>query len=323
MANIKEIAKRAGVSSATVSRVINNNGYVSKETKAKVAQIVKELDYVPNRNAVSLKKGATKLIGIVAPLFSDSLNVFLKSFTIAAQAKNYNVTLFVTGLDKSKEMEALEMLRRKQLDGLVLAIRLNDWDVIEHYTKYGPIVTWQRIENSSVASVFMNQYDGYMLGLEHLYAQGYRRIMNVYGNINGLNTKSRMDAYEDFCVKYDLDSRLFPHIHSQAHRKDGEKLAHWWKAQAGVKPDAFITSADFFAAGLVTEARRLGITVPDDFAVCGFDNMDVAHLLDITTIHYPVDKQGENAFTIINNYLNKESTPLLELDFHLVVRKTT
>lgn len=323
MANIKEIAKLAGVSSTTVSRVVNNNGYVSAATKANVMQIINKLDYVPNRNAVSLKKGATKLIGIVAPSFTDSLNVFLKSFTIAAQAKNYNVTLFVTGLDKSKEMEALEMLRRKQLDGLVLAIRLNDWNVIEPYTKYGPIVTWQRIENSSISSVFMNQYDGYMLGLEHLYAKGYRRIMNVYGNVNGLNTKSRMEAYQNFCQKYELDSQQFPPIKNKAGWRDGEKLAYWWKSQTGIKPDAFITSTDIFAAGLVSESHRLGLRIPDDFAVCGFDDMDVAHLLDMTTIHYPVDKQGENAFVIINNELNNEHISLQKLDFHLVVRKTT
>lgn len=102
MANINEIAKIAGVSSATVSRVINRNGYVSDDTRAKVEAVIKKLDYVPNRNAVFLKTGTTKMLGIIAPDFSDSLTVFLRSFTLAAQKEGYNVTLFITGGDKQK-----------------------------------------------------------------------------------------------------------------------------------------------------------------------------------------------------------------------------
>lgn len=170
MANIQEIAKLAGVSSATVSRVINKRDYVSDETRKRVQTIIDKLDYVPNINAVSLKKGATKLIGMVIPSFTDSLNVFLKSFTMIAQKHGYNVTLFMTRIDPDKELEALEMLRQKQIDALVLVIRSNDWKTIEHYTKYGPIVTWQRVESEKIPSVFMNQYDGYTLGL-NIYMQ--------------------------------------------------------------------------------------------------------------------------------------------------------
>ncbi|MBC8930899.1 substrate-binding domain-containing protein, partial [Listeria monocytogenes] len=104
--------------------------------------------------------------------------------------------------------------------------------------------------------------------------------------------------------------------------QDGEKIAHWF-AETEHKPDAFLTPNDYFAAGLLTEARRLGYSVPEDFAICGFDNMEIAHLLDITTIHYPVNLQAENAFTLIMNQLFGSNLPLLDLDFHLVERKTT
>lgn len=322
MANIQEIAKLAGVSSATVSRVINKRDYVSDETRKRVQAIIDQLDYVPNLNAVSLKKGATKLIGMVIPSFTDSLNVFLKSFTMMAQEHGYNVTLFMTRIDQDKELEALEMLRQKKIDALVLVIRSNDWKTIEHYTKYGPIVTWQRVESEKIPSVFMNQYDGYTLGLEHLYKKGYRKFVNVYGNTTGLNTQSRMLAFKDFCERYELDSHEFRQFYGMGSRQDGEKIAHWWE-EIEHKPDAFLTPNDYFAAGLLTEARRSGHSIPEDFAICGFDNMEIAHLLDITTIHYPVYSQAENAFTIIMNKLFGSNLPLLDLDFHLVERKTT
>ncbi|MHC5252605.1 LacI family DNA-binding transcriptional regulator [Listeria kieliensis] len=322
MANIQEIAKRAGVSSATVSRVINQRDYVSEETRKRVQMVIDELDYVPNLNAVSLKKGATKLIGLVAPIFQDSPGIFMQNFTNAAQEHGYNVTLFTTNGKREKELEALEMLRRKQIDALVLVIRQNEWDVIEPYTKYGPIVTWQRVEHKKIASVFMDQYEGYTLGLEHLYERGYRRICNIYGFTSGLNTQSRMQAYADFCKRHNLDPHEVKHFYGMGTRAQGEELVHFFKKTAN-KPDAFFTPNDYLAAGIVSEARRQELRVPADFAVCGFDDLEVAHLFDMTTIHYPVDKQALNAFTIIHNELQQANQKLIPLKFYLVERKTT
>lgn len=323
MANINEIAKLAGVSSATVSRVINRNGYVSEETRHKVEKIIKKLDYVPNRNAVSLKTGTTKMLGIVAPNFSDSLTIFLRGFTLAAQKEGYNVTLFMISNDKKKELEAFEMLRHKQLDGLVLLIRSNDWETLEPFTKHGPVITWQRVDASTrIPSVFMNQYEGYMLGLEHLYATGCRHIVNLYGSTRGLNTKSRMKAYTDFCQKYQLDPHLEQQFNGLNSIKDGEAIVNWYKQQE-VKPDGFATSSDAVAAGLITEARRQGFDIPQAFSVMGFDNTEISRLLDITTINYPIAKQAENAFFLIFNQLMNKKIPLLPLQFDLIERKST
>ncbi|MGG1617262.1 LacI family DNA-binding transcriptional regulator [Paenibacillus sp. NRS-1782] len=322
MANIHEIAKLAGVSSATVSRVINNHPYVSEPTRQRVQEVIDRLDYVPNLNAISLKTGMTKLIGIISVTFNDSLNVFVRGFTMYAQEHGFNIALFITNGDKERELEALEMLRRKQLDALVCMIRVNEWSVIEHYTKYGPIVTWQRVTIEAIPSVFMDQYQGYTLALEHLYARGYRKIVNVYGNMRGLNTKERIRAYHDFCENYDLDAEAFPHFYGLNSIAEGEQIAHWWGVQP-YKPDAFACSTDYLAAGLLTEARRLDISVPDQFAVVGFDNTEISHLLDLTTIHYPIDKQAENAFILIRNTLEGLDESLHPLEFKLVERATT
>ncbi|KEO77860.1 MULTISPECIES: LacI family DNA-binding transcriptional regulator [Paenibacillus] len=324
MANIHEIAKLAGVSSATVSRVINNHPYVSEPTRQRVQEVIDRLDYVPNLNAVSLKKGMTKLIGIISLSFNDSLGLFVRGFTMYAQEHGFNIALFITNGEKGRELEALEMLRRKQLDALVCMIRVNEWSVIEHYTKYGSIVTWQRVNIEAVPSVFMDQYQGYTLALEHLYTRGYRKIVNVYGSMRGLNTKERIRAYHDFCEKYDLDAGAFPHFYDLNSIEAGEQIAHWWAERAPTdRPDAFACSTDYLAAGLLTEARRLGVSVPSDFAVVGFDNTEISHLLDLTTIHYPIDKQAENAFIMIRNALEGLDETIHHLEFKLVERATT
>lgn len=322
MTNMKDIAKIAGVSSATVSRVINNNGYVSHITRQKVESAVEKLDYVPNSQAVSLKKGATKTIGIIVPNITETITVLVKNFTLAAQKKGYTVILYLTENDPKKELNALELMRSKQLDGVFLIIRSNDWSTIESYTKYGPIVTWQRVKSSHISSVFIDQYDGYLLGLEYLYAKGCRNIINLYSDVRRLNTKSRIKAYEYFCKKYDLTPHSPEQFNDINSIQDGERIAHWLYEQKN-KPDAFMTSSDAVAAGLVSQAQRLGFSLPEDFSVIGFDNIEISHLLDITTIDYSIYKQAENAFKMINNDLSLQKLTPEELAFTLIVRKTT
>ncbi len=320
MANIKDIARLAGVSASTVSRVINQSGYVNEKTRITIEKIMKQLDYVPNRNAVSLKTGRTGFLGIVAPYFNDSMNLLLSHFTMAAQKEGYNISLFMTLNDKNKEIQAFEMLRRKQIDAVLLLIRLNEWSVLEQYAKYGPVVTWQRLDSDIIHSVYMNQYDGYTLALEHLYKKGRRKIVNLYGNLESLNTRSRIKAYEDFCKKYNIHYN--ENFHGIASVKDGENMAQWWFKQKE-KPDAFATLSDSVAAGLFTKAQEYGLDIPRDFSVMGFDDIEISRLLKLTTIHYPIDLQAKNAFIIIDNILNNKNTPSFPLSFHLVERKST
>lgn len=319
---MKDIANIAGVSSATVSRVINNNGYVSHETRQKVESAIERLDYVPNSQAVSLKKGATKTIGIIAPNITETITVLVKNFTLAAQKEGYTVSLYLTENDKRKELSALELMRSKQLDGIFLLIRTNDWPTIESYTKYGPIVTWQRVQSSLISTVFIDQYDGYLLGLEYLHATGCRNIINLYSDIKRLNTKSRIKAYHHFCQQHNLiphAPELFTGFNTI---QDGERMAEWLHTQP-TKPDAIMTSSDAVAAGLVSQAKRLGYSLPEDFSVIGFDNIEISHLLDITTIDYSINKQAENAFKMINNQLTLTKLKPEKLTFKLIIRETT
>lgn len=322
MANIQDIAHLAKVSSATVSRVINKNGYVSKETKKIVDQAIKELDYVPNSQAVSLKKGSTKTIGIVSTDFFDTATFLLRSFTLEAQKEGYSVTIFITNQNKQKELDALEMLQRKQLDGIFLLYRTNEWDVIEQYAKYGPIVTLNRVESPVIPSVYIDQYQGYLLGLEHLYQSGCRKIINLYSNEFGLNTRTRMRAFEEFTNKYELTShnpKLFINLSGT---KDGAKAARWFHQQSD-KPDAFMCASDSVAAGFVAEAMHLGYVAGKDYSIIGFDNIFLSEMLDITTIDYPVDLQAVNAFRLIYQRLTKKEQPLQPLGFNLIQRGST
>lgn len=263
----------------------------------------------------------TRIIGVMTGIHTNLSTSFIQAFNISAQKHGFHVMMFFTNGDCQQELIALEMLRSKQLDALVCLFRTNEWKVIESYAKYGPIVTWQRLVSDSIPSVFMDQYQGYMLGLEYLFSKGYRKIANVYSS-KGLNTPERIRAYKDFVAKHHLEANEFPDFHDKLTIYDGEEIARWWMNQT-IRPDAIACSNDSVAAGLLTELRRAGYSSPTDIGILGFDNTEFAHLLDLTTVHYPANKQAENALFIILEMLGQSSPKSHSLAFELIERRST
>ena len=198
MSTIQDIAKLAGVSAATVSRAINSSGYVSASAREKVNEAIKELNYAPNKNAQYLRTGATKNLGIVSTQFNETVLSRINPFIDEAYSAGYTTTLFVTNGEKKREREAFDLLKSKQLDGIFLIYRANDWHTLESYADYGPIVTLHNVESQRIPSVFIDHYKGMRLALDYAWDIGCRRLLNVYGTPEGLNTQRRLDAYQDF-----------------------------------------------------------------------------------------------------------------------------
>lgn len=329
VSNINEIAKLSGVSRSTVSRVINSSGYVKEETRKKVQDVIDELDYIPNQNAIYLKNGETKTIGVVSPDFSDILSVFLSQFATIAKKYDYQVMLLLTDYNKESELETFQKLKQKQIDGIFQIIRSNEWEDLQKYSKYGPIVTWQRVRSPQIESVFMDHYEGFQMALEYLYQKGHRSILPYFGIETSLNTVARVKAWEDFVEEHQLPA--LPknvHLEYNLHRsEDGQRIANWWQQQkkTGVEadfPTALLFPTDNVAVGFLSKARKLGIDVPNEVAVMGFDNTSVSELFDLTTVDYPMRLQAENAFFKLYNQLNQKTLPLHPLEFRLIERGT-
>lgn len=322
MTNIKEIAKLSGVSPSTVSRVINNYPYVKEEKRAKVQAIIDQLDYVPNVNAINLIKGKTKQIGLVVPAVTDVILPFLNGFIDIAREHGYQNIIFTSNYDPTQELTAFESLKTKKLDAIVIIHCMNPVHVIEQYCKYGPIVSWQRIEHEEIASVYLDQYIGYSLALEHLIERGYKKITNAFGRTDSLNTKRRKQAYEEVMKKYHLpiiEEYQFSSIFTISH---GEEVVRQLSTMSE-KPDAILCPNDFVAAGIFAEAKKQRWSIPKDLAIVGFDDNEISRLLEITTVHNPIKEQAENAFRLLAKHLLDEEIPLLSPKFELVQRRTT
>ncbi len=322
MTNIKKIAQLAGVSPSTVSRVLNQHPYVKEDKRARVQAVIEQLDYVPNINAINLKRGETKQIGIVVSSITSVVLPFINSFIDISREHGYQNIIFTSNNDPVQELSAFESLKMKKLDGIMIISCINPIHVIEQYCKYGPIVSWQRIEHEKIASVYLDQYVGYSLALEHLIQRGYTKIANAFGRANSLNTKRRKQAYEETMKKYQLpiiEEFCFSSIYDISHGEALVKQLH----TAVEKPDAILCANDNVAAGIFAEAKKQKWNIPKDFAIVGFDNQEISRLLNITTVHNPIKEQGENAFHILAKHLLEEENPLLSLEFQLVQRGTT
>src|SRR5699024_561084 len=118
----------------------------------------------------------------------------------------YTTTLFNTYNDPKVELEALDRLKGKELDGVFIIYRVNEWSAIEPYLRFGPIVTLHNIEEDeiNIPSVFIDHYKGYQMILDDLWANGARSFINIFGSKTGINTKRRIEAYSDFCAQHDL-----------------------------------------------------------------------------------------------------------------------
>lgn len=321
MTTIIDVAKQANVSKSTVSRVISGNGYVSRESRAKVLAAMEALTYSPNTIARHLQSGETRTIGFLAEGFFDPMGVFLQQFISIAKIYNYYVTLYFTDGDQQKEIDALNQMKNKQLDAIFMLTRANEWRVIEPYSIYGPIATWHRIDAPWIYSSYVDHYSGYFRSLNYLFERGYHTIGHVLGNPENLNTKARLQAITDFNHLHHLPTQQDSLFYDRHRLDNGRTIAHQWH-QMTQKNDAMAFYTDAVAAGFISELQNLGYRIPEDVAIIGFDNTEISRLMHLTTVDYSIKCQAENSFIYLYNQLNKEQLKEQQIQVQLIERGT-
>ncbi|KAB2335127.1 LacI family DNA-binding transcriptional regulator [Bacillus mesophilum] len=296
MTNIKDIAKMAGVSVTTVSRVINNQPYVSAEKKEAVKRAIEECNYRQNINAVHLNKGKTFLIGVAIPFSNHPyFGLLVEGIANAAVNNNYKLVLFQTNYEESREIEALMMLKHKQIDALIICSRICGWDIIDEYVSYGPIVLCEDARGRRVSSTFIDHYKSFSIALEYLHNKGHHKIGYCIGRKTGTNSKQRELAYRDFCMK--LNQPLKPNyiFYDCFNFEDGERVVKRLISMSN-PPSALLISSDQVAAGISTCCKEHNILIPNKLALMGFDNQPIAKIMNITTLEIPLVEVGRNLF---------------------------
>jgi LacI family transcriptional regulator len=330
MATITDVAKLSGLSKTTVSRVINNHPYVSEKIREQVLQAMKELGYTPNPSARRLRGQLTTTIGVIVPrIVNPFFSYLVNSIEQVAYKNGYQVIISQSNEDQEKELAFLNLLKTKQVDGIIMTSIENDWSVIEHYLDYGPIVLCNEyINNANVPIVRLDQQKGAYIGVEHLIKKGYRKIAYCTGGLfdEQGKDKDRNQGFQKALKEAGISLNpkwIFVNRHTI---EDGKQVLKQI-LEMDDRPTAVFTGSDEIAGGMMIEAKEHGLIIPDDIAIIGFDDQPIAEMLDpkLTTIRQPVDQMGEKSVEVIIEMLNSPEMEIknYELPIELIVRKST
>lgn len=295
MANIHDIAKKAGVSVTTVSRVLNNHKYVSPEKRTAVQKVIKEWNYTPNRSAVDLIRGETKMIGVIIPYNNNqAFDQMLHGALNKSVEMNYSIIVLPTKYNKNKELEYLSMLKTKLLDGIIITSKANEWKDIIPFADYGSLISCEYTDHPMVGCAFIDRYASYLDAFQYLKNKGHQKI--AFTTARGRESKSTQQtitAYQD--VIGELPSTFF--ISECFSLKDGfhaaEKLL-----SLQTKPTAIYANGDEVAGGIYQYTQNIGVKIPDDLAILGQENQPIGVGMDLSTVDHQLVKVGEQAFNL-------------------------
>ncbi|MCP3763406.1 LacI family transcriptional regulator [Domibacillus sp. A3M-37] len=330
MATIMDVARLSGLSKTTVSRVINNQAYVSEEKRALVLKAMKELDYHPNPAARRLRGQSTAIIGVVVPKMKIPFFAYLvDAIEQAAHAEGYKVMICQSDGDRAKELAFLNLLKTKQVDGVIMTAMENEWKTVQSFTKHGPVVLCNEYMNEpSVPVIKMNQFEGAYLGVKHLLEKGHRKIGYCTGGLFAEEgkDKDRNRGYQKAMAEAGLSINptwIFVDRHTI---EDGKQLLKYILEMED-RPTAVFTGSDEVAAGMIAQAEQQGVNIPADVAIMGFDDEPLAAFLrpTLTTVRQPVEQMGEKATEVMINRLHDDQSDIqhYELPVEIIVRQST
>ena len=330
MATIKEVAKHARVSVATVSRVVNNSGYVSADLRERVEQAMYTLNYKPSALARSLRRQETHTIGVLVPELTQP---FFGTLVFAMEKTlfegDYRTLMCSSEENAVKEAAYIDILLRQRVDGVIFVPTGQAGDGMGRLLQADiPVVLIDRdLPGHPISRVLSDNFGGAYLGAKHLLELGHRRIGLIGGPVYSQSTIDRTNgaqqALRDFGIEPDpalLIIESLPEV--ELGYRSAIKLMHMPDA-----PTAIFAETDVIAVGVLHAAAQLGLKVPDDLSVMGFDDIPLASYVipELTTVAQPIYGMGQTAVEILMRRLGNPDHPLekITLDTQLVIRNST
>lgn len=321
---MRDVARLAGVSAMTVSRVLNDSTAVTPETRRRVLEAVRELGYVRNAVARSLARGRTDMIALI---LSDIQNPYFTTLSrgVEDRAQRYGYTLVIGNSDENaaKERKYLDVLHARRIDGVILSA-VGDAHVEILQERGIPLVLVDRLlEGTQADTVVHDAYDGGRQIVQHLLEQGHRDIMFIGGQPRKSTIQERLAGCRDTMrnAGLALSVRL-----GRLDVSSGEEIVASVLAE-GALPEAIIAANNMVAVGAVVELRRQGKVVPDDVALACFGDLDLASQLDpfLTAVREPAYEVGRVAMEMLHaRLLHSAEAPRHQvLPVELMVRRST
>jgi LacI family sucrose operon transcriptional repressor len=287
MVKLEDVAKKAGVSVTTVSRVINKKGYLSKETVEKVHAAMRELNYLPSVAARSMQGKGTNLIGVIFPTVSHPFfGEMVAHIERILFGKGYKVILCDSESDEEKERDYLRMLGANRVDGIITGT--HNADIREYEATGAPIIAFDRSLSKSVPIVSSDNLLGGKLATEALIAAGAKNIAILTGyNHPSMPTYQRYEGYAQTIAAHGGKPLLYKCVQPTVTLKVMQIVAILKSGQA----DGFVCTDDLTAIMVINEAKKLSLRVPEDIKVVGYDASALIrnYYPFLTTVAQPIE----------------------------------
>jgi DNA-binding LacI/PurR family transcriptional regulator len=331
-ATIRDVAREAGVGLGTVSRVINGSSLVSDSTRERVLKTIVALNYVPNPTARRLSLGKTQTVAVVVPFFTRPAQTGrLRGVENALVDSDYDLIIYNVETAQRRDICIREIPRRERTDGVILiSLSPRNEDIPFLMEADVPIVLVDANHPSlhQLNRVIIDDVEGGRLATQHLIDLGHCRIGYLSDYLeepfNFTSSRDRFAGYRRALQAADIPFQ--PEYHQQG--EHGRQQANFMARQMLALPDpptAIFAASDTQAMGVLQAARDLGLRVPEDLSVIGYDDIEVAEYLGLTTIRQLLYESGQRGVELLLEILQKPSTePNCEvLPVELVVRSTT
>lgn len=325
---IKDVAEKSGVSTATVSHVINGTRYVSDEVSEKVRAAMKELNYTPNPIARSLRSHHSYLVGLIIPVKnpSDMANLFFMAIAQGVESvltpKGYKLILCNSHEDEALEKEHIEMFNAQLVDGLILAPSGEEYSLL---TDQYPVVCIDRKPQQwSRDCVMANNEQGAFDAVDYLIQQGHTRIGFINGNAKITTNRDRLKGYKQALAKHKLS-------YQQEYVKEGDvSLENGYKFAKELVVESDITALfianNVLTMGAISYFQETKINIPNEIAIIGFDDYEWTRIINppLSCVSQPAFEIGQKAAEVLLERIENNETSHQEylLDTTLVVRKS-
>jgi LacI family transcriptional regulator len=328
MATIRDVAKLAGISVSTVSRYLNKTGYVNVDTERNIKNAIEKLNYTPSVVARGLAGKSTRTFALILP---DITNPFFPGLARAVEdvASTYGFTVIFCNTDgqDGKEKNYIDVLKSKNVDGIIFASNTLGQEAVDKLSAYNiPFVCLDRAPTNKACSIVRsNNREGGKLAVKHLLESGCKKIAHIYGPQHLIPAKERLAGYEESVRMFDWfsPSLMVPgDFGIDSGLKATEVLM-----QRHPDIDAIFAGNDLMAVGALKALHRMGIKVPEQVAVCGFDGINMTEITEpeLTTIAQPIYDMGAMVSRILIKKIEGtlEEERIYELDVTLIPREST
>ncbi|WP_369902533.1 LacI family DNA-binding transcriptional regulator [Bacillus manliponensis] len=325
---IGDIAKLAGVSKATVSRVLNNHPYVRPELRERVQNVIDQTNYVPLSVAKDLRRLQTNLIGVVVPtLHHPFFGKLIEEISDVLKEDGYDVVILQSNYKEEKERDFLQYVRTKKLDGLIFSTLSIPREELERIADLEAVVVCnEHTDITSIPKVEFNEEEAGYIGTVHLLQAGYKKIGFCYDTLTSEAQCKRFQGYKQ--ALYEQRIEMNPNwVFANCYRmSDGKQIVRTICSMS--EPiDAIFTGSDEVAAGIIMESQRNGIIVPKNLGVIGFDNQPLSSMMcpSITTIHTSISSMAKHTVALLDRRLQHSKLPVehISLPVSIIEREST